>query len=73
MGNQNSLICRARGLFTLGVITLGGNMSIMVAYDKTAVAEKDADLFLSSFSNGLRKLQNPGKISVLNVRTEQDQ
>jgi hypothetical protein len=52
------------------VITLGGNMSIMVSYDKTAVAEKDADLFFSSLSNGLRKLQNPGKISVLNVRTD---
>ena len=47
-------------------------MSIMVAYDKTAVAEIDADLFFSSFRNGLRKLLNPGKISVLNVRTDND-
>ena len=64
---------RARGLFTLGVITLGGNMSVMIAYDKTAVSETDANLFVRSFSNGLKKLQNPGKISVLDVRSVPDQ
>lgn len=60
----------ARGLFTLGVITLGGNMSIMISYDKTAVSETDADLFVRSFSEGLQKLQEPGKITVMNVRSE---
>ncbi len=62
--------CSARGLFSLGVITLSGSMSVMISYDKTAVSEADAALFTKTFDEGLRKVKDSvGKISILQARS----
>ena len=45
-------------------------MSVMVAYDKTAVSEKDANLFVKSFDSGLRKVKDSvGKVTILTARS----
>ncbi|KAJ3294767.1 hypothetical protein HK104_003307 [Borealophlyctis nickersoniae] len=70
-GVVNSSFDGVRGLFTLGVITLGGNMSVSVAYDDTAVSERDADCFVKAFERGLRKVEGmDGKVTVLDARTD---
>ncbi|KAJ3044428.1 hypothetical protein HDV00_002321 [Rhizophlyctis rosea] len=69
-GLVNASFDGARGLFTLGVLTLGGNMSLSVGYDSKAVSEKDADIFVQAFKRGMEKLrETEGKITVLDVRS----
>ncbi|KAJ3049708.1 hypothetical protein HK097_009323, partial [Rhizophlyctis rosea] len=69
-GLVNASFDGARGLFTVGVLTLGGNMSVSVGYDSKAVSEKDADIFVKSFVRGMEKLKDAeGKVTVLDVRT----
>ncbi|KNC96990.1 uncharacterized protein SPPG_07807 [Spizellomyces punctatus DAOM BR117] len=55
-GLVNSSFDGVRGLFTLGVITLGGDMSVGVGYDKHSVSEADADAFVTAFERCMRKL-----------------
>ncbi|TPX64375.1 hypothetical protein SpCBS45565_g05929 [Spizellomyces sp. 'palustris'] len=55
-GLVNSSFDGVRGLFTIGVITLGGDMSVTVAYDKHSVSEADADAFVTAFERCMRKL-----------------
>ncbi|RKO90454.1 hypothetical protein BDK51DRAFT_11863, partial [Blyttiomyces helicus] len=65
-GVVNSSFDGVRGLFTLGVITLAGNMSIAVAYDASAVSEEDADVFVGAFAEGLRRVKEAeGRISIM--------
>ncbi|KAJ3411487.1 hypothetical protein HDV05_002140 [Chytridiales sp. JEL 0842] len=68
-GVVNSSFDGVRGLFTLGVITLGGAMSVAVAYDSGSVHERDADLFVQSFGEGLKRLEGShGKVMVGEMR-----
>lgn len=63
--------CRA--LFTLGTITVGGNMSITVTYDTRAVNETDASVFARIFELTLQRLvESPEKVSVGQVRSDQE-
>ena len=69
-GVVNSSFDGVRGLFTLGVITLGGKMSVAVGYDVMSVHEEDAETFVSSLVRSLTKLKessNP-KITVDEIR-----
>ncbi|KAI8847976.1 hypothetical protein BC829DRAFT_395147 [Chytridium lagenaria] len=68
-GVVNSSFDGVRGLFTVGVITLGGAMRSLLGYDMASVHEKDADVFLNSLCEGLRKLKDSeGKVNVLQIR-----
>ncbi|KAJ3317374.1 hypothetical protein HDU76_001203 [Blyttiomyces sp. JEL0837] len=69
-GVVNSSFDGVRGLFTLGVITLGGAMSVAVGYDVASVHEEDAESFVNAFTEGLKRLNEAkGKVSVLDIRT----
>ncbi|KAH6590174.1 hypothetical protein BASA50_009587 [Batrachochytrium salamandrivorans] len=48
-GTLNASFEGSRGLFTLGVITLGNDMSVAITYDRTVVSEDLADRFVSLF------------------------
>ncbi|KAJ3118653.1 hypothetical protein HDU96_010637 [Phlyctochytrium bullatum] len=68
-GVVNSSFDGVRGLFTVGVITLGGNMSVAVGYDMGSVHEEDANVFLNAFYEGLRRLKDSeGKVTVSQIR-----
>ncbi|KAI9364982.1 hypothetical protein DFJ73DRAFT_756119 [Zopfochytrium polystomum] len=68
-GVVNSSFDGVRGLFTLGVITLGGRMSVAVGYDAASVHEEDAELFVASFCKGLWRLREAqGKVTVADIR-----
>ncbi|KAJ3100248.1 hypothetical protein HDU97_002384 [Phlyctochytrium planicorne] len=68
-GVVNSSFDGVRGLFTVGVITLGGNMSVAVGYDMASVHEQDADTFLKALCGGLMKLKDlDGKVTVEQIR-----
>ncbi|KAJ1548070.1 hypothetical protein HK096_005879 [Nowakowskiella sp. JEL0078] len=69
-GAVNSSFDGVRGLFTIGVVTLGGNMSVAVGYDTRAVNEADADLFVNAMTNSLRKAaESTGKLQIGFART----
>ncbi|KAJ3297836.1 hypothetical protein HDU79_001953 [Rhizoclosmatium sp. JEL0117] len=55
-GALNSSFEGSRGLFSCGVITFGGNMSVFVSYDVRNVAVDEAEVFFKSFSQTLEKL-----------------
>ncbi|KAJ1557385.1 hypothetical protein HK405_000070, partial [Cladochytrium tenue] len=57
-GVVNSSFDGVRGLFTLGVITLGGNMSVAVGYDTSAVHERDAAVFQDAFCHAIKALHD---------------
>ncbi|KAJ3106335.1 hypothetical protein HDU97_006533 [Phlyctochytrium planicorne] len=68
-GVVNSSFDGVRGLFTVGVITLGGHMSVAVGYDMGSVYEEDADIFMNALCGILMKLkESQGKTTVLQVR-----
>ncbi|KAI9192917.1 uncharacterized protein BJ171DRAFT_481470 [Polychytrium aggregatum] len=70
-GVVNSSFDGVRGLYTLGVVTLGGNMSVSCAYDVSAVHEVDADNFQKNFSEIMRAIAAcEGKISVGKAREQ---
>ncbi|KAI8924020.1 hypothetical protein BC831DRAFT_467995 [Entophlyctis helioformis] len=55
----------ARALFTLGVVTLGSDMSVTIAYDKSAVTEEQADRFTALFQASMEKLRTTsGKVKL---------
>jgi hypothetical protein len=69
-GAINASFDGVRGLFTLGVITVGGNMSVAVCYNSGSIFEEEAETFCRSFSEGLQKMKDSkGKTTVLQVRT----
>ncbi|ORY36490.1 hypothetical protein BCR33DRAFT_855228 [Rhizoclosmatium globosum] len=59
-GVVNSSFDGVRGLFTLGVITLRGDMSVAVAYDALCVTEGEAALFVQVFCQVLRRIVDAG-------------
>ncbi|KAJ3067583.1 hypothetical protein HDU98_009210 [Podochytrium sp. JEL0797] len=59
-GVVNSSFEGVRGLFTLGVITLGGNMSVAVAHDSGCVSEEEAQVFVRVFSDVLQQMNQAG-------------
>ncbi|KAI9339788.1 hypothetical protein DFJ73DRAFT_846144 [Zopfochytrium polystomum] len=68
-GVVNSSFDGVRGLFTLGVITLGGNMSVAVGYDMASVHESDADSFEKALCTALKRMkESKGKITVADIR-----
>ncbi|KAJ3345555.1 hypothetical protein HDU83_003939 [Entophlyctis luteolus] len=56
-GVLNSSFEGVRGLFTLGVITLSGNMSVAIAYDTICVSNTEIDLFAKVFRDALEKMK----------------
>lgn len=72
-GCVNSSFDGVRGLFTLGVITLGGEMSVAVGYDEGAVSESEAAVFVRAFEGGLRRVveesEGRSKVTVGEVRS----
>ncbi|KAJ3190559.1 hypothetical protein HK101_008595 [Irineochytrium annulatum] len=68
-GVVNSSFDGVRGLFTLGLVTLGGRMSCAVGYDVSAVHEEDADSFVHALCYGMTKMRDAeGKLTVLDIR-----
>ncbi|KAI8827427.1 hypothetical protein BJ741DRAFT_630119 [Chytriomyces cf. hyalinus JEL632] len=55
-GVVNSSFDGVRGLFTLGIITLGGNMSIAVAHDAASVTDAEAEVFVKVFCEAVRRM-----------------
>ncbi|KAJ3196367.1 hypothetical protein HK101_009180 [Irineochytrium annulatum] len=68
-GVVNSSFDGVRGLFTVGLITLGGRMSAAVGYDMNSVHESEADIFVKALCEGLMKLKDlEGKVTVGQIR-----
>ncbi|KAJ3194631.1 hypothetical protein HK101_002275 [Irineochytrium annulatum] len=68
-GVVNSSFDGVRGLFTVGLITLGGRMSAAVGYDMNSVHESEADIFVKALCEGLAKLKDSeGKVTVGQIR-----
>ncbi|KAJ3130056.1 hypothetical protein HK098_006768 [Nowakowskiella sp. JEL0407] len=64
-GAVNSSFDGVRGFFTIGVVTLGGNMSVAIGYDSRAVHEPDAELFVKTCTQILRKAaESTGKLTI---------
>ncbi|KAI9329724.1 hypothetical protein BDR26DRAFT_872105 [Obelidium mucronatum] len=57
-GVVNSSFDGVRGLFTLGVITLGGNMSVAVAHDASCVTEEETELFVTVFCEVMKRMSD---------------
>lgn len=61
----------SRALFTLGTITVGGNMSIVATYDTSAVSEEDADTFVRVFERILvRLVESDAKVNIGDLRAD---
>ncbi|KAI8799248.1 hypothetical protein BJ742DRAFT_158437 [Cladochytrium replicatum] len=68
-GVVNSSFDGVRALFTLGVITLGGAMSVAIGYDSDAVHEEDAEVFVSVLKGALRVAgETQGRVSIGKAR-----
>ncbi|KAI9101156.1 hypothetical protein DFS34DRAFT_712603 [Phlyctochytrium arcticum] len=64
-GAVNSSFDGVRGLFTLGSITLGGDMSVSISYNREAVSEMEADAFVTSFDRCMRLLpETAGDVTI---------
>ncbi|KAI8622065.1 hypothetical protein BC830DRAFT_930440 [Chytriomyces sp. MP71] len=63
-GVMNSSFDGVRGLFTLGVITLGGNMSVAVAHDTSCVTEVENEVFTKVFCEAMRRLDSATNSSI---------
>ncbi|KAL2911733.1 hypothetical protein HK105_208790 [Polyrhizophydium stewartii] len=64
-GTLNCSFDGARAMFSIGVITLGSDMSVTVGYDQAAVADAEADEFIRRFNAILVRLRSAqGKIRV---------
>lgn len=57
-GSLNNSFIGARALFSIGVVTLDNDLSITIAYNSATISEADADLFASTFKNGLVHIQS---------------
>ncbi|KAJ3393251.1 hypothetical protein HDU84_002330 [Entophlyctis sp. JEL0112] len=57
-GGLNSSFEGSRGLFSLGTVTFGGDMSVFVCYDAGSVTPDEADVFVKSFSGSLKALSS---------------
>ncbi|KAJ3069309.1 hypothetical protein HDU98_007645 [Podochytrium sp. JEL0797] len=55
-GALNSSFEGARGLFSCGIITLGGNMSVFVSYDVRSVKVDEAEVFFGAFGKCLERM-----------------
>ncbi|KAJ3105115.1 hypothetical protein HK100_003958 [Physocladia obscura] len=55
-GGLNSSFEGSRGLFSLGIITFGGNMSVFVCYDVKSVTVDEAEVFFKAFSECLKRM-----------------
>ena len=67
-GVVNASFDGVRGLFTLGLITFGNNMSIAVAYDAKSVLEEEANNFVESFTSCVKKMkESEGKLHIKDV------
>ncbi|KAJ3130536.1 hypothetical protein HK098_000101 [Nowakowskiella sp. JEL0407] len=65
-GTVNCSFQGARGLFTIGTVTLGKDMSLAIAYDTGAVSEADAERFVRTFDSILKKaISAEGKLTVM--------
>ncbi|KAJ3025737.1 UNVERIFIED_CONTAM: hypothetical protein HDU68_006758 [Siphonaria sp. JEL0065] len=60
-GALNSSFDGARGLFSCGIITLGGNMSVFVSYDVKSVTVDEAEVFFVAFSETLKRMSEAKK------------
>ncbi|KAJ3205367.1 hypothetical protein HDU82_005246 [Entophlyctis luteolus] len=60
-GGLNSSFEGSRGLFSLGIITFGGNMNIFVCYDVKSVTVDEAEVFFKAFSECLRRMSDSKK------------
>ncbi|KAI8924017.1 hypothetical protein BC831DRAFT_467991 [Entophlyctis helioformis] len=64
-GALSSAFVGARALFSLGVITLGSDMSVTVSYDCAAVSEPEAEAFVGHLRRMLGQLRSmAGKVRV---------
>ncbi|KAI8611932.1 hypothetical protein BC830DRAFT_1171483 [Chytriomyces sp. MP71] len=59
-GGLNASFEGSRGLFSVGIITLGGNMSVFVCYDTKAVSVDEAEVFFRSFAQTLKRMSEAG-------------
>nr|KAJ3414212.1 hypothetical protein HK105_001856 [Polyrhizophydium stewartii] len=59
-GTLNCSFEGSRALFTLGVITLGSEMSVTIAYDRNVISEELADDFSRIFKESMDKVRANG-------------
>ncbi|KAI8608996.1 hypothetical protein BC830DRAFT_1152807 [Chytriomyces sp. MP71] len=50
----------SRGLFSLGIITLGGFMTVFVSYDTKVVTVDEAEVFFKAFARIMHNLGTAG-------------
>ncbi|TPX77019.1 hypothetical protein CcCBS67573_g01684 [Chytriomyces confervae] len=59
-GGLNASFDGSRGLFSLGIITLGGNMNVAVCYDTKSVLPDEAEVFFRAFTQTLKRMSEAG-------------
>ncbi|KAI8614119.1 hypothetical protein BC830DRAFT_1065850 [Chytriomyces sp. MP71] len=59
-GGLNASFEGSRGLFSVAIITLGGNMSVFVCYDTKAVSIDEAEVFFKAFAQTLKRMSEAG-------------
>ncbi|TPX77092.1 hypothetical protein CcCBS67573_g01652 [Chytriomyces confervae] len=60
-GGLNASFDGSRGLFSVGIITLGGNMNVFVCYDTKSVLPDEAEVFFKSFAQTLERMSEAGR------------
>ncbi|KAJ3233029.1 hypothetical protein HDU81_002543 [Chytriomyces hyalinus] len=60
-GGLNASFDGSRGLFSVGIITLGGNMNVFVCYDTMSVLPDEAEVFFKAFSQTLERMNEAGR------------